>query len=192
MPIVWAEIGQLVLEAQMQSLVAAFALVFIMLFSTYRKLSLTMMALIPLALTVALVLGFIAASGIMLNLITAIVSSIVIGVGIDYSIHFIAAIDYARQTNSKGYVYKALEKAGRPILANSLGIAVAMSALWISPLKTHGQISLIMWVSMLPSAVLTLLVISALFPSEAFESVVAVVSPSTDVEMAKIRDTCTK
>ena len=169
MPIVWGEVGQMVLDAQLQSLVAAFALVFIMLIAVYRSLRLTLVSLIPLALTVSLTLGFISASGIMLNLITAIVSSIIIGVGIDYSIHFIAAINYARdglEGVQQGYVLIALEKVGRPIIANSLGIAIALSALWVSPLKTHGEISMIMWVSMVPAAVLTLLVVPALMPSK--------------------------
>ncbi len=46
-----------------------------------------------------------------LNLLTAVVSSIVIGVGIDYSIHYIAAIDYARPAGD-GYVLRAIDRAG--------------------------------------------------------------------------------
>ena len=48
----------------------------------------------------------------------------------------------------RGIVLRAIDKAGRPIVANALGIAVALTALWLSPLKAHSQISMIMWVSM--------------------------------------------
>ena len=92
---------------------------------------------------------------------TAVASSIVIGVGIDYAIHLVAAIDNAR-SDGDGYVLRAIDKAGRPIVANALGIAVAMSALWLSPFKIHPQISMIMWVSMLTAAVAALVVIPAL------------------------------
>ncbi|NIR38716.1 MAG: hypothetical protein GWN79_16130, partial [Actinobacteria bacterium] len=61
-------------------------------------------------LTIAALLGFIAASGIQLNLITAVASSIVIGVGIDYAIHFVAAIDHARAAGP-GYVLRAIDRA---------------------------------------------------------------------------------
>ena len=84
MPIIWAEVAKLVLRAQLESLGWAFGLVTILLLGTYRDVQLTLIALIPLALTVGLVLGFVAASGMKLNLVTAIISSIVIGVGIDY------------------------------------------------------------------------------------------------------------
>ena len=111
----------------------------------------TFISLVPIALTVVMLLGFIAFAGIQLNLVTAIASSIVIGVGIDYAIHFIAAIDHAR-AEGDGYVLRAIERAGRPIVANALGIALGLTALWLSPLKPHSQISMIMWVAMLTAA----------------------------------------
>ena len=145
MPVVWDEIARLVLRAQVVSLVVAFGLVALMLGGAYRRLRQTFVSLVPILLTVLTLLGFIAASGIQLNLLTAVVSSIVIGVGIDYAIHFVAAIEYARR-DGDGYVLRAIDRAGRPIVANALGIAVALSALWLSPLKIHAQISMIMWV----------------------------------------------
>ncbi len=163
MPIVWDEIARLVLRAQVSSIIVAFLLVAVMLAISYRRLRETLVALVPIVLTVATLLAFIALSGIQLNLLTAIVSSIVIGVGIDYSIHFVAAITYA-QPKGDGYVLRAIDRAGRPIVANALGIAIALSALWLSPLKIHGQVSMIMWVAMITAAATALIVIPALLP----------------------------
>jgi predicted RND superfamily exporter protein len=168
MPIVWDEIARLVLNAQAISLVVAYVLVATMLMTAYRKAKETLIALVPITLTLATLLGFIAVSGIQLNLLTAVISSIVIGVGIDYAIHFVAAINNAKD-GTDGYVLRAIDKAGRPIAANALGIAVALSALWISPLKIHLQVSQIMWVAMITAAVTTLIVIPALLPREAVE-----------------------
>ncbi len=163
MPVVWDEIARLVLNAQVVSLGVAYLLVTVMLFVAYRKIRETVVALVPITLTLAAMLGFIAVSGIQLNLLTAVISSIVIGVGIDYAIHFVAAINIARDAGN-GYVLRAIDKAGRPIVANALGIAVALSALWLSPLKIHMQVSQIMWVAMITAAVTTLIVIPALLP----------------------------
>lgn len=163
MPIIWDDIARLVLKAQMTSIIVAFILVALMLAVSYRNLRDTVISLVPIALTIAAVLGFLAASGINLNLVTAVISSIVIGVGIDYAIHFIAAINHARP-DGDGYVLQAIDRAGRPIIANALGIAVAMSALWLSPLKIHSQISMVMWVAMTAGALTALLVIPAFLP----------------------------
>ncbi len=168
MPIIWDDISRLVLQAQMTSVVVAFILVALMLGIAYRNLRETLVSLIPISLTVAAVLGFLAVSGINLNLVTAVISSIVVGVGIDYTIHFIAAINYARP-GGDGYVLRAIDRAGRPIIANALGIAVAMSALWLSPLKIHSQISMIMWVAMITAALTALIVIPAFLPRSAVD-----------------------
>ena len=165
MPVVWDEIARLVLRAQVVSLVVAFVLVLVMLLVAYRRLRETLVSLVPIALTIMTMLGFVAISGIQLNLLTAVVSGIVIGVGIDYSIHFIAAIDYAR-ADGPGYVLRAIDRAGRPIVANALGIALALSALWLSPLAIHPQVSMIMWVAMTTAAVTALVVIPSLLPTE--------------------------
>jgi predicted RND superfamily exporter protein len=164
MPLVWDEIARLVVNAQRVSLAVAFALVAALLLVAYRRIRETFASLVPIALTIVALLGFIAISGIQLNLLTAVVSSIVLGVGIDYAIHLVAAIDIARK-DGDGYVYRALDRAGRPIVANALGIAIGLTALWISPLKIHGQISSIMWVAMITAALATLLVLPALLPS---------------------------
>ncbi|MCP3974422.1 MAG: MMPL family transporter [bacterium] len=165
MPVVWDEIARLVLRAQVVSLIVAIILVAIMLALAYRRLRQTLVALAPVAMTVLTMLGFIAVSGIQLNLLTAVVSGIVIGVGIDYSIHFIAAIDNARR-DGPGYVLRAIDRAGRPIVANGLGIAVALTALWLSPLKIHSQVSMIMWVAMITAALTAIVIISALLPED--------------------------
>jgi predicted RND superfamily exporter protein len=165
MPIIWDEIARMVLRAQVVSLAVAFALVFIMLMAAYRRFRETIVSLVPVALTIATLLGFIAVSGIQLNLLTAIISSIVLGVGIDYSIHFIAAIDNARGEGD-GYVLRAIDRAGRPIVANALGIAIALSALWLSPLAIHPQVSMMMWVSMITAALAALTVIPAMLPRD--------------------------
>ena len=166
MPIIWDDIARLVLKAQMTSIIVAFILVALMLAISYRNLRETLVSLIPISLTIAAVLGFLAASGINLNLVTAVISSIVVGVGIDYAIHFIAAINSARP-DGDGYVLRAIDRAGRPIVANALGIAVAMSALWLSPLKIHSQISMVMWVAMITGALTALIVIPAFLPRNA-------------------------
>ncbi len=165
MPVVWDEIARLVLRAQLVSLAVAFALVAVMLFAAYRRVRETLVSLVPIALTVLVLLGFIAASGIQLNLLTAVISSIVIGVGIDYAIHYVAAIDHARREGD-GYVLRAIDRAGRPIVANALGIAIALSALWLSPLRIHAQVSMIMWVAMTVAASSALLLIPALLPRQ--------------------------
>ncbi|MEE9176929.1 MAG: MMPL family transporter [Acidimicrobiia bacterium] len=168
MPLVWDEIARSVLNAQMVSLAVAFVLVAALLAVAYRRIRETVASLVPIAMTILTLLGFIAVSGIQLNLLTAVVSSIVLGVGIDYAIHFVAAIDIARK-EGPGYVYRAIDGAGRPIVANAAGVAIALTALWLSPLAIHAQVSAIMWVGMVTAGLTALVVLPALLPREGIE-----------------------
>ncbi len=165
LPILWDSIARSVLRAQVRSLAAAFVMVVLMLAIAYRRVRETLISLLPLVLTIATLLGFLAASGTHLTMVSATISAIVLGVGIDYAIHFIAALDHARP-DGPGWVMRAIDKAGRPIMANALGIAIGMTALWMSPFGVHPQISMIMWVSMITAALTSVLVISALCPRE--------------------------
>ena len=169
LPVLWDEMARLVLGAQVWSVVTALGLVAIMLLLAYRRLRPTLVALIPLILTVVALLGFIAASGIQLNLITAVASSIVIGVGIDYAIHFVAAVDHAR-SGGPGFVLRAMDRSSRPIVANALGIALGLTALLLSPFRPHHHIAGIMWVSMTVAALSALLIIPALLSREGIRS----------------------
>ncbi|MGI9610590.1 MAG: efflux RND transporter permease subunit, partial [Acidimicrobiia bacterium] len=169
MPLVWDEVARVVLDAQGISLIVAFVLVAALLAIAYRRARETLASLVSIGLTVVAVLGFIAASGIQLNLMTAVVTSIILGVGIDYAIHFVAAIDIARE-DGPGYVMRAIDRAGRPIVANALGIAIALTALWLSPLAIHGQVSMIMWVGMITAALTALVVIPALLPKAGIQA----------------------
>ena len=168
LPVLWDEMARLVLGAQVWSVVAALGLVALMLLFAYRRIRPTLVALIPLVLTVVALLGFIAASGIQLNLITAVASSIVIGVGIDYAIHFVAAVDHARE-GGPGFVLRAMDRSSRPIVANALGIAIGLTALLLSPFRPHHHIAGIMWVSMTVAALSALLVIPALLSREGIQ-----------------------
>ncbi len=165
-PVLFDQLSRAIVRAQSVSLLVAFALVAAMLVLTYRRVGTALLALVPLALGVATMLGFLAASGIQLNLITAVASSIVIGVGIDYAIHLIAAIESARaaEPGRPGWVRRGIAAAGRPIVANGLGVPVGLTALLLSPLAPHGHIAALMWVAMTTSAFAALVIIPAFAP----------------------------
>lgn len=181
LPVVWDEIARLVLDAQQTSLIVAYLLVAALLAFAYRRWWETLVSLVPITLTIATLLAFIALSGMQLNLLTAVVSSIVLGVGIDYVIHYVAAMNHARAAGD-GYVLRAIDRAGPPIVANALGIAIALSALWLSPLKIHAQLSQIMWVAMVTAGLTSLVVVPALLPRR------AVREPAETTEVRPVTD----
>lgn len=178
-PMLFAALASQIARAQAVSLGLAFALVALLMWAVYRRVDRALLSLAPITLTVAVVLGFVSATGMNLNLITVVASSIVLGVGIDYAIHLIAAIEVARRADpdAPGWVRRGLHAATRPIAANALGIAIGLTALQLSPLRPHHQISALMWVGMVVAALTTLVVIPAASPRRGMVDAVSAGTP---------------
>jgi predicted RND superfamily exporter protein len=161
MPVLFDEMNKLVVESQIRSLGLALALIFIMLLVTIRRLKAALVAMLPIAITIVAILCMLAITNFHLNIITAILSSIAIGVGVDYAIHLISGIYYFRKQGlgNKESVDSALLSLSRPILANAFGLAIGLSVFFFSPLRIHMQVASIMWIAMVISSVGALLLI---------------------------------
>jgi len=161
MPVLFNEMNRLVVQSQIRSLGLALALIFIMLLVTIRKLRAALVALVPIVITITAILGMLSISKFHLNIMTANMSAISVGVGVDYSIHLISGIYYFRkQGMGKGEsVNSALSSVSRPVLANAFGLAIGLSILFFSPLRIHMQVASLMWVAMVISSMAALLLI---------------------------------
>lgn len=161
MPVLFDEMNKLVVQSQIRSLGLALVLIFIMLLVTMRKLRAALVALIPIIITIGAILGMLVISKFNLNILTANLSAISIGVGVDYSIHLISGIYYFRRRGlgSIDSVNSALSSVSRPVLANAFGLAIGLSILFFSPLQIHFQVASVMWVAMVVSSMAALLLI---------------------------------
>lgn len=161
MPVLFDEMNRLVVKSQIRSLGLALVLIFIMLLVTIRKIRAALVAMLPIVITIVAILGMVTMTGFYLNVMTANLSAIAIGVGVDYSIHLISGIHFFRK-RGLGWpeaVDAALNTVSRPILANAFGLAIGLSALFFSPLHIHLQAASVMWVAMVVSSLAALLLI---------------------------------
>ena len=161
LPVLFDEMNRLVVQSQTQSLALALALIFIMLWLTLRKIGAALVGLLPVAITILAIMGMLAVTGFNLNIMTATLSAIAIGVGVDYSIHLISGIFYFRkQGKSRAEsVSSALKTVSGPVLTNAFGLAIGLSALFFSPLLIHTHVAAVMWVAMVVSSMAALLLI---------------------------------
>ena len=152
------DLNQSMLQNQRNTLIIAFILVFLLLLLSLRKLIPSIISILPIGFTVIILFGFLGLSGISLNLFTATIFSITIGVGIDYAVHFTSVwMNFKKRGyNSKEAVNKSYEYTSRPIMANAFGLAIGLSALLMSPLRIHLYVSALMWVSMISGVFLSL------------------------------------
>ena len=145
------DLNLMMIENQRNTLLLAFLLIFLMLLISLKIIKSAVIALLPIIFTVILLLGFLGISGISLNVITATIFSITIGVGVDYAVHYTSVWQYYKNNglNSREAVRRAYDYTSRPILANAFGLAIGLSALFISPIRLHLYVAILMWVAMM-------------------------------------------
>ncbi len=165
MPVLFDEMNKLVVRSQIQSLGLALTLIFLMLLLTLRKLGAALLGLLPIMITVIAILGLLSITGFHLNIMTANLSAIAIGVGVDYAIHLLLALNYFRKLGLGGReaIDASLTSVSRPVLANAFGLAIGFSALFFSPLRIHFQVASVMWVAMVVSSMAALLLVPTLY-----------------------------
>ena len=112
------------LKGTMESIFACTIIVFILLLLVLRNFWMSVIAIVPIFLCLVVNFGYLGFSGTELNTGTALVSSIGIGIGVDFSIHFITW--YRRELLVDRDVLAAVDRTilhkGRAILYNLIVI----------------------------------------------------------------------
>ncbi|MCX6095397.1 MAG: MMPL family transporter [Candidatus Bipolaricaulota bacterium] len=122
-----------------------------------------LISLVPLLLTIAINFGVMAFTGTPLNMATLMVSSMAIGMGIDYAIHFMSR--YRREILAGGSAEKALQSTilttGRGIAFNALSLVLGFILLLASSFKGTRDFGLFVAMTMAISALSAFTVIPA-------------------------------
>ncbi len=122
-----------ILTGQINSLIFAIIIVLLLLAIIFRSFKGGLISTIPILASVIFLLGFMGITGISLNPATALLSSIMIGVGVDYTIHFLWR--YKSElvfSDHRQAVRKTLTTTGRGIVYNALSVMIGFSVLVFS------------------------------------------------------------
>ncbi|MBU2456129.1 MAG: MMPL family transporter, partial [Proteobacteria bacterium] len=153
-----------IVKGQMASLIFSLGLVLIMLALTFRKISYAAIAMVPLVMTIAINFGIMGFFSIPLDIGTAIISSIVIGIGVDYSIHYLSRLkkNLDQDMAFSSALNNTISHSGKAIVSNAVTVGLGFVALWFSILTPLIIMGWMITVTMLVSAVSTLVLIPVL------------------------------
>lgn len=140
----------LLVDGMLLSIVLCLAIVFVLLLIVLRSFWMSLVALTPIFVGLIINFGTLGLFGIPLNIGTAIVSSIAIGIGVDYSIHFVTW--YRNELKRSSDIGEALEQSithkGRAILYNMFvifgGFLVLMASQFVPLIQFGGLVALCM------------------------------------------------
>ncbi|MDR1972713.1 MAG: MMPL family transporter [Treponema sp.] len=154
----------LVVQSQLISVIISVAAMFVIMSVSYKSLAAGGISIIPLSI---LILANFAAMGflnIKLNLATAMISSVSIGVGIDYTIHFIEAYKRAyKLTGGAGdFLRQAYYVSGTAIVVDTLSVGLGFAVLRLSNFIMLRDFGLLVCLAMMISALSGLIIVPAL------------------------------
>jgi len=128
------ELATLIVRGQMISLSISLIVVFFIMVIVFRSFVGGIMATIPLMTAIIFVFGLMGYMHIELNMATAMLSSIMIGVGIDYTIHFLWHVrEFIREGKDLDTAIASTMKiSGKGIVFNAFSVVVGFTVLTLS------------------------------------------------------------
>lgn len=128
------EMSKSILKGQYYSLLFAFFAIIILLAIIFRSFVAGLMGSIPLVFAVFSTFGLMGWFGIELNIVTALLSSISIGLGVDFTIHIFWRIKYELEQGKKytTSIRNTLITIGRGITINAFSVMIGFAVLFLS------------------------------------------------------------
>jgi predicted RND superfamily exporter protein len=154
----------MITSSQLTSLLLAIGCVFIILTWYFRSPVAGIIGAIPLSLSILFNFGLMGLVGINLDMVTSLIGSIAIGIGVDYTIHFMT--DYHTQWGLTHDADKAtlrtLKVSGKAIAVNALSVGLGFLVLSLSQFIVLRYIGILVGVVMLTSSVTALTILPAI------------------------------
>ncbi len=147
-----------------QALAGSFAIVFVMMAWLFRSVRLGLLSMIPLTATIVLVYGLIGWVGKAYDMPIAVLSSLSLGLSIDFAIHFLQRSREAwdRTGNVEGTMNEVFGPPVRAILRNVFVIALGFVPMFFASLVPYVTVSLFFFAIMLISGFTTIVSLPAI------------------------------
>ena len=157
-------VNDLIVSSQIMSIVVSLIAVFLIVAITYRSLVAGLYGIIPLSISLLINFGIMGYTGIKLDIGTAMVASIAIGIGVDYTVHFLSAYHHERQQTDdlEKVCQNTLLTAGKAIIFNAASVAAGFAVLLFSNFYPLVNLGLLVTLTMLTSSIASMTILPAL------------------------------
>ncbi len=144
-PLVYRSLDISILKSQLYSLIIAILFVFITLSILMKSPAGGIIGIIPIIFSLLILLGFMGFFHIPLDVATALVGSVSIGIGIDYSIHFVSRLkkEYEETKEDVEALRNTLDTTGKAIVINVITVTAGFLILLFGtliPVKRFGML----------------------------------------------------
>jgi predicted RND superfamily exporter protein len=154
-------INDLVVQSQLISMILSLALVFIILAVSNRSLAAGLIGIPPLFISLLVNFAVMGFTGIKLNIGTSMVAGVSVGVGIDYTIHYLEAFkrEYRASGGTGDFLRRTFLTSGKAIVINAVSVGAGFAVLLFSEFTMLADLGLLIAITMFLSAFVSLTVL---------------------------------
>lgn len=151
-------------QTQVSSLISSSIMVAIIVSLLMRSVALGLLSMVPLVFAVLVNFGIMGFAGLPLDAVTSMISSVAIGIGVDYAIHYISRHRWERANGLENgsALDRTSTSAGRAIIYNALALVVGFLVLVFSHFRAIAVFGLLISAAMIVSALAALVVVPLL------------------------------
>ncbi|MBN1595151.1 RND family transporter [candidate division FCPU426 bacterium] len=157
-------VNDYIIKTQISSILLSLLFVFIVLTVYLRSWLSGMLGIVPLSISLLINFGIMGFFNIPLEIGTALVASVSIGIGIDYSIHFISGYyrEKAQTADLETATQRTLVTTGKAILFNAVSVAVGFAILLFSAFSPLRFLGILVSMTMLTSSFASMTILPVL------------------------------
>lgn len=154
----------LILDGQIKSLILSLIIIIVLLSLMFKNIKIGLIGSVPIVLTAAISFGTMGYLNIPLNTTTALLSSIAIGIGIDYAVHFLEQYrSNATKSDDKIKVAQlTMAHSGKAIIFNAIVVIAGFLVLMFSVFPPNRELGALVSLNMFTSFVGTLTIMLVL------------------------------
>ncbi len=157
-------INNLVVSGQFYSIILSLILVSFVTSVLFKSIKIGLLNTIPLFFAMIFNFGYMGWFGINLNIVTMLTSSIAIGVGVDYAVHYIHRFQFELSNNdNQTAVRRSLKIAGEPIIINAVTVGLGFFILVFSTFTGVRHMGLLIAIAMFTSCFGAITILPTLF-----------------------------
>uniref|UniRef100_UPI004057B87D efflux RND transporter permease subunit n=1 Tax=Candidatus Electrothrix sp. TaxID=2170559 RepID=UPI004057B87D len=148
----------------LESFLSSFAVVFLMMAFLFRSPTWGLLAMVPLTFTIGFIYGVIGLIGKDYDMPVAVLSSLALGLAVDFAIHFLqrTRMTMAKTGDWGAAIRDMFDDPARAILRNIIVIAIGFTPLLLAPLVPYQTVGIFLATIMLYSGMATLWILPAL------------------------------
>lgn len=166
------EASNMLVSGQMWSVALSLLIVLVLVSLTMRSVGYGLLAILPLSITIVVDFGLMGWAGIALDAATAITACVAVGIGVDYSIHYLNRYREGR-ARGLGHHEAALETAqgsGQAIVINAVAVGAGFLVMLFSSFVPLFNVGILMAFTMILTALGSLTLIPALLTIANYKS----------------------